>query len=322
VSGVTYVLPIRRSAVTPNDDLPGYLLALSAFAGEVIVADGSPPEIFAVHAAAFPATIRHVRVGPGSRGANGKVAGVHAGMARASFEHVIIADDDVRYGPGDLAAVSAALERSDIVRPQNYFAPLTWHAVLDEGRSLIARMTGGDWSGTLGVRRSTFERAGGYRSDVLFENLELVRTIRALGGRERVLYDVFVARRPPAAGKYFEQRVRQAYDEFARPLRLVLQLALAPAAFWALRARGPRSVVIGSAFAIALAEAGRRRAGGRRYFPPYASLLAPVWVIERALTSWLAVAAYLAGGVPYAGGRLRAAATPTRLLRLRLREAS
>jgi hypothetical protein len=318
---VTYLLPIRRLRVASPDELPAYLATVARLVREVIVVDGSPPGIFAAHAAAWGTGIRHVPADPACGGANGKVRGVRTGMALASTEYVVIADDDVRYGQAELEAVRAALAVDDIVRPQNYFDPLPWHALLDEGRSLIARVTGGDWPGTLGLRRATYLRAGGYNGDVLFENFELVRTIRAVGGTDRVLESVFVARRPPAVAQYFDQRVRQAYDEFARPARLALQLALGPAAIVFLARTGLAGAVVLGLLAAAIAEAGRRRGGATNYFSPAASMLAPLWVAERSITSWLALGARLAGGVPYAGGRLISAASRPRELRKRLREA-
>ena len=229
LADVTYLLPIRRTTVPADDELPEYLAGIAEAVHEVIVVDGSPAPVFEAHARAFNAAIRHVRVDRTYFGANGKVAGVQTGMAIARTEYVIIADDDVRYSTAGLRAVAAVLEDADVVRPQNFFEPLPWHALLDEGRSLIARATGGDWPGTLGVRHSTYMRAGGYNPDVLFENLELVRTIRAAGGSERLLESTFIARRPPTIPHYLGQRVRQAYDELARPLRLGIELSLAPA---------------------------------------------------------------------------------------------
>jgi hypothetical protein len=69
---------------------------------------------------------------------------------------------------------------------------------------------------------------------------------------------------------------------------------------------------------VATAEAGRHRAGGRRVFPATSSLLAPVWVVERAVCSWLALWARARGGVPYRDGRLRKAASSNRALRQRM----
>jgi hypothetical protein len=46
-------------------------------------------------------------------------------------------------------------------------------------------------------------------------------------------------------------------------------------------------------------------------------LMAPAWTLERGVCSWLAVAARLGGGVPYAGSRLKTAAHSMSTLRRR-----
>ena len=96
---------------------------------------------------------------------------------------MVIADDDVRYDEVALERTVAALDEVELVRPQNYFAPLTWHARWDTARTLLNRVAGGvDFPGTLAVRRSALRGTDGYDGDVLFENLELIRTIEAAGG--------------------------------------------------------------------------------------------------------------------------------------------
>lgn len=289
---------------------------------DTIVVDGSPPDVFAANGVALlPAMadrLRHLRPAPELATDMGKVGGVLTGLQVASGEKIIIADDDVRYEDAALAAVAAALEIAAVVRPQNYFEPLPWHAWWDTGRTLLNRVMGGDWPGTLGVRRAALTATGGYDGSAMFENLELVRTIVAAGGREATLFGVFVRRHPGTVGHFWSQRVRQAYDELARPRRLVVQLAMLPAVL-ALAVTGHwGGLAAGGALAILIAEAGRRRAGGRRVFPVRTSLAAPVWLAERAIAAWLAVGArVLLGGIPYRGRILRRAATPLRVLRAR-----
>lgn len=310
---LSYVLPIR--VATPRIDLAPHLRALSRTV-EVIVVDGSAPDVFAAHAAAFGPPIVHVAVDPDRVTAMGKVGGVMTGVARASHDRVLIADDDVEYTEAQLVRVSRLLDGADVVRPQNHFDPLPWHARWDTGRILLNRMTGGDWPGTMAVRRSTLLAAGGYAGDVLFENLELERTIRAAGGTVAVPLDLLVRRRPPETPQFLDQRVRQAYDELARPWRLAVFLGLVPLA---VVTRGAALPWLAAA-AVAAAEAGRRRAGGRAVFPPTSALWAPLWLAERACTSWLALLARLCrGGIRYRDGVLRRAATPRRELVERVR---
>ena len=320
---LTYVLPLKMAAPA-GGELDHYLVRIAPHA-ELIVVDGSAASVFDAHHARWTdiAGLQHIAVDADMRHLlNGKVAGVMTGIRRASNERVVIADDDVRYDADGLRRMSEALDRADVVRPQNYFEPLPWHAWLDTGRSLLNRMTGGDWPGTIGVRRSTLAAAGGYDGDVMFENLELVRTIVAAGGREACPLDLYVRRLPPSADHFWSQRVRQAYDEFARPSRLATWLAVLPiAAMLGVTRRWTWLALLGAGV-VALAEAGRRRAGGTHVFPAAASVAAPVWLCERAICAWIAAAARIfLGGIPYRGRIIARAATPPRVLQQRLRGA-
>jgi hypothetical protein len=172
------------------------------------------------------------------------------------------------------------------------------------------------------VRREVFCASGAYDGEALFENLELMRTVRAAGGVVLTPLDLYVARRPPSARHFVSQRVRQAYDDFAIPARIGAFLAVMPLAARSLRrGRGGRLAAAGLA-SIAAAELGRRRARGAERFPASCSLLAPVWICERSICAWLALAAKLRGGVRYGDGRLSDSATSMRRLRRRYESGS
>lgn len=313
----SYILPLRRYRSDPDSELANYLGELSALL-QVIVVDGSPAEVFATHDAMLPGSVLHVPVDAACHTPNGKVGGVLTGLSYAHHERVIIADDDVRYDLPALTRVIDLLSDFAVVRPQNYFDPLPWHARLDTARTLLNRVSGGDWPGTLGVRRSYLRRTGGYDGSVLFENLELVRTIRAAGGGEVVPLDLYVRRLPAGTSSFLSQRVRQAYDELARPVRLLLSLATLPFLICAaLRSRWSwLGATVG--ISIAAAEAGRRRGGGSIVFSIQCSFLAPLWILERATCVWLALGLRVTrGGMPYRGSILLRSATPARELRRR-----
>jgi hypothetical protein len=326
-AAVSYVLPLRWTEPGPIAELAAYLRGLAGELDEILVVDGSPSAVFERHAAALRGVARHLPPDPDLCFEMGKVNGVVTGLRHCSHERVVIADDDVRYEPTALRRTAALLDTADLVRPQNYFDRLPWHARWDTARSLLNRVfTGdpefpvGDFPGTLAVRRSSFLGSGAYDGDALFENLELMRTIRAAGGRVATPLDLYVARRPPSTAHFVSQRVRQAYDDFAIPARLGAYLAIGP---WAARQarRGRwRRLACAAAASIAVAELGRRRAGGARRFPLSGSLLAPAWIAERAVCAWLAVGERLAGGVRYGDRRLRHSATSMRRLRRRYAE--
>lgn len=311
-----YLLPLRWQEDRDNGELTAYLRDV-ARSIQVIVVDGSPDPLFALHHRAWHAFTCHMRPDPGLAYRNGKVNGVITGMRAARGERVIIADDDVRYDHQSLAEVLALLDDADLVIPQNYFSPLPWHAAWDSARIMINRAIGTDYPGTLAVRRSAFFQAGCYDGDVLFENLELMRTMRAAGARIVPAPQAYVRRLPPESGQFTGQRIRQAYDSLAQPSRLVTELAVLPAAVLAAATRRYAALGVAAVAAAGLAEIGRRRHGGTAVFPVACSLLAPAWVAERSVCSWLALACRLRGGITYAGRTLPRAATPLTILRRR-----
>ncbi|MDP9387655.1 MAG: glycosyltransferase family 2 protein, partial [Actinomycetota bacterium] len=243
---ISYVLPLRRWRHEPDDELAGYLRRLAERA-DVIVVDGSDEAVFAAHARDFAAPVRHLPVDAGLPGRHGKVHGVITGVRAARHERVVVADDDVRYDDGALERVARLLDEADLVRPQNYFDPLPWHARWDTARSLLNRALAADYPGTLGLRRSRFLAAGGYDAECLFENLELIRTIEAAGGKVVAPLDLYVRRRPATAHQFWSQRVRQAYDDFALPARMAVELAVLPATVALLARRRAPVVAAGAA---------------------------------------------------------------------------
>lgn len=317
---IEYVVPLRwdtgaRSTADPSAEsrqlveFTAYLLEMSRVA-DVTVVDGSDNVAFGLHARAWGPAVRHIRPEPWN-GRNRKVAGVVTGVRLARHELVVIADDDIRYRPEQLRQVVAPIlaGECDMVRPQNVFEPRPWHARWDTARSLLNRTFAADYPGTYALRRSLLLATGGYEGDVLFENLQMARTLRAAGGTERVLSDFYVKRRPPNVGTFLGQRVRQAYDDFAQPFRLLLESSLLPVLVVA-AIKKPALLGVFAGVATVLAEAGRRRHGGARVYPRSSALWAPAWVLERAVCIWLAQLARWRGGVRYRGERLLHATLP------------
>jgi hypothetical protein len=302
---VGYVLPLRWDDGAERPALTRYLSWLSAICEEIVVVDGSPADVFTANAQAWGARVRHVAPDPDQACPMGKVAGVNTGVRLARQERLVVADDDVRYDAAALLRVAELLDDHDLVRPQNYFAPLPWHARWDTARTLINRALGADFPGTLALRRSRLLEAGGYEGDVMFENLELIRTIEANGGRCVSPLDLYVRRRPPTAAHFWSQRTRQAYDG-------VLGAAVG---------RRISPMIGGAAAVVLLAELGRRRGRGANVFPASSSILAPVWILERGVGAWLALWERVRfGGVRYRGSVIPTAAHSRRELRRRAAE--
>lgn len=303
----TYLLTIRRARFEQAEasDFRGYFQMLAAAGCEVLVVDGSPPEVFAEHAEAWRSVCRHEPVDRQYKYLNGKVNGIHTGVACAAHDRVILADDDVRYTPDDARRMAELLENYDLVRPQNYFRPLPVWARTEAARMLINRawIAEGDYSGTLGVTKTAMLRVGHYDGDVLFDNEEIVRHFRLKGARIGYARDFFILKLPPTFEKWIEQRPRQAYEDFVMRSKtlffasvpIVLMLTWMKAG-WQLAVIYAAVISVGATVSAALGLTD----GAARFFPPRVVFYAPLWVAERCVSTYWAFYWYSTqGGYPF-----------------------
>jgi len=308
----SYLLPILRAREHSDEieDFADYFLYLAGVGCEVIVVDGSIPEIFAAHDRAWGQICRHVAVDPKYTYLNGKVNGVHTGVDLASCENIILADDDIRYTADNLRCICDLLYLYDMVRPQNYMAPLPWWGRIEAARMLINRgvLATGDYPGTCAFRRSVYLRVGHYDGDVLFDNEEIVRHFRLNGADVCCALGTFILKRPPSFLKWLEQRPRQAFEDFDLRAKTLLFLAVFPMAIILGVIAGARGALqfFSLLYVCALLLACRGLWGNKayKYFPLYEILYAPLWVVERAASVYLALYWRVGyGGYPF-GKRL------------------
>jgi len=314
---ISYILPIKWDGDQPVDELTRYLTYLSPHV-DLIIVDGSLPANFERHRGLWGQLGNHLTPDAHFRFLNGKVNGVLTGLLVAAHPHVVIADDDVRYELAQLRNIDNLLTSHQLVSPQNYFHPCPWHAKWDTSRSLLNVAFAHDYPGTLAVQRDFIRALGGYDGDVLFENLEFIRTVKAGGGKVLHRPDLFVRRLPPSARHFWSQRIRQAYDDYAQPARLAFFIVLVPLLVAiAVYARWLIPVLV--IMAVVIAEIGRRKYGGHRVIAVSCSFFAPAWLMERGICTWLALFTKLTmGGVRYSRATIRKAANPIGAIRRKL----
>ena len=312
----TYLLTIRRVRFDADEAgrFGDYFRVLAGAGCEVLVVDGSPQDVFAAHAEAWRGACVHAPVDPQYKYLNGKVNGIHTGVSLAAHGRIILADDDIRYTPDDVRRMAEMLDSFEMVRPQNYLKPLPAWARTEAARMLINRawIAEGDYPGTLGVRREAMLRLGHYDGDVLFDNEEIVRHFRAHGARIAYARDFFILKRPTSLRKWVEQRPRQAYEDFVMRAKTAFFAALLPALALLWLASGWRwALAAGAAVACGSVVVAARGLGdgAARFFPPWLCLYAPLWVAERAVSTYWAFYWRVArGGYPF-GDRLLAKGT-------------
>jgi hypothetical protein len=304
----TYLLPIRRTnfSATEASELAEYFKAMTEAGCDVLVVDGSPEPVFEQHREAWLGLARHEAVDRSFGYLNDKVNGIHTGVNLARTEKIILADDDIRYTAAEIERVRELLEKFEVVRPQNFLSPLPWWARMEAARMLINRATlrTGDYPGTCAFSRSAMLRVGHYDGDVLFDNEEIIRHFARAGATVGYAINLFVRKRPPTLRKWKEQRPRQAYEDFGLRAKTALFCSLPILAIGIGAALGLKAVLLYLAVlvagSLALAIAGRLRGTAARYFPSSICFFAPLWVLERTVSTYWAIYWHLTrGGYPF-----------------------
>ena len=304
----SFIVPIRRAKIdeTEIEQLAAYFKTVRLAGCELLIVDGSPAPIFEIHKKSWEAFSEHVAPDPKYKYLNGKVNGVHTGVDLASHEHIILADDDIRFTASDIKRMNLLLESFEMVRPQNFIAPLPWWARLETARILINRgvLRAGDYPGTCAFRRSTMRRVGHYDGDVLFDNEEIVRHFALNGVNIHYGLDFFIRKLPPTFSKWLEQRPRQAYEDFVMRAKTIAFLSVIPMVLGLGVFVGARSALtflfLLSLLSVLLSAKGLVRNAAYRYFPSTSPFFAPLWIVERSISVYWAVYWWARfGGYPF-----------------------
>lgn len=302
----TYICPIRATEIKREviEEFYHYWDFLESLGCEVLVVDGSPGEVFDAHRLAWN-NCRHINVDPRYKYLNGKVNGLMTAVPVASHEFIIIGDDDIRYTAANVERMIQSLKHHEVVRPQNYFKPLPPWARLDAARILLNRayFKNGDFPGTYAFRKSVFLKAGPFDGDVLFDNEELIKHLVNFGAAVDNACDFFIQRKPPSFQKWKEQRPRQAYEDFVMIARTVFFLGVIPLHLLLIFS-GKKKWALLLALAITgtsilKAHSGRSN-GAKDFFPKFTPWLAPLWILERSISIYLAIYwKFTRGGYPF-----------------------
>ena len=295
----SYVVVAEQAATSAEElrQLANYLSTLGLAGVDVVVVDPSPRLQFELNARVLRWVGRHVAPRQEHRSPSGAIDVVRAAADLASCEKVIVAAEDVRYTPEAVGQLCDLLDLHEVVEPQDYLEPLPWWGGMEAGRILVHRgiEPQPDHGATFGFRRAAVRSLRTLGASDVHD--DQVRRLGSVGAELYAAADVFVRRQPGQLDEWWNERPRQAGDDFVLPVKTAFFFSLVPlllllAILGGLQLAGAYAGVI--AFA-SMAVAIRGRSGAGAFFPLRAVLFAPLWVFERSVSVYWALFRKLRG---------------------------
>jgi hypothetical protein len=311
---LTVIIPFKSTKASAFDELCARWRPL-AYLCEIIVCDGSAEPVHSSHAATAPPWMRLVSVDRGEfRHANDKVNGVCTGIREADTERILICDDDCVINQADISTLSYMPMPVPVQRLRMRPRTMCLGEAVETARSWVAEVLrpGGDTSPIYFGWRSTLwwamKRIDG---DCLFDDYMMFTVLRARFGAIPYHPVIVVHRAPARLLQWCGQQIRYAYEDLHAVLKTILFLAW-PVLLTVLATREKVlpltfAIVVPAAGLIALAWVGRLQSGPIQ--PAWPALLAPLWLVVRAVTTPVALILLITGGCPYGGRRIRRPAT-------------
>jgi hypothetical protein len=292
----SYVVVLDTPAASDDElrHLATHLSTIGLEDFDVVVIDRAARPELERHGRTLRWVARHVAARAEHLLPGGEVDVVRAAADAAACEKIIVATGDVRYTPQALDQLVQLLDGHEVVEPQDYFDPLPWWAGIDAGRVLVHRgiEPSPDHGATFGFRRSAVR---GLRGVTLLDPAPHEDPVRRLASRGAEVFaacDVFVRRKPQPLASWLGTRPRIAGDDFVLPMKTAFFFALVPLLLL-LGFLGDARLAAGYAGMIAFASialALRGRTGAGAFFPLHACFYAPLWILERSISVYWALA--------------------------------
>jgi len=196
---VSVVIPVLNGARWLAQQLEA-LRVESAQPFETVVADNGSTDNSAAVARSFARTMNVVVVDASERRSHGFAR--NAGARAATGDHLLFLDADDVIAPGYVAAMASALRTAEFVAARMESSKLNggWRRHLrdlPQEHGLPGGALPWAYGGTLGMRRSTFERVGEFAEDLPAEDVDFGIRAHEIGVRLAFVSDAVVHYRYP-----------------------------------------------------------------------------------------------------------------------------
>lgn len=316
---LSVIVPVKVSDISRLGDFRECYQALAMHCGnvefpfEIVIVNSSSRDIYELVDGWFAdTTVLHMRPDPSFRnGRNDKLNSIEAALSVATGQYVLLLDDDCRPTIETLTRIRPVLDQYDCLRFMVKYDTPTMLDLVNAcgifGINIVCEDR--QFWGNIAFNRELLLKLGFPCKDALFDELTIDRQFRLAGKRIGYISSVAIKMvQNTGAQGFLKQRVRYAYENLAYPFRFLTFLSVLPLLlFIGLVSRSllwPLVTAVLATFTVTALTLIGQHHYSRGWYPPYTFMLAPIWFWFYPFTSWIAIFAYLRGGVSFGGNRI------------------
>ncbi len=316
---LSMIIPIKaRFSHEIEDFAAHYTALLDEFAGEpiqIVIADESGADVYNYlhsHLCNYGNVVHFQPPEKDHTGANDKSNGVFSACAHVKHDNILLVDDHYRVSRENLEGVMPYFEQYDTFKVMPLFDHISLMTAVDLCGMFIINMLDKrkQYCGHLAMKKHLIDQYGFPDRDALYDEYEFEEHFRSQGCSTGFPPNVFLdATNRISKNRFFEQRVRYAYENLAFPLRFALFLSVIPILVVLFLIKPDHSLLLYlliNVFLIAVSFVGQHKYY-RHKRPSTISWATPLWFLHYPVTTWVAVFMYFRGGVMFGGNRIRKA---------------
>lgn len=245
-------------------------------------------------------------------GANDKSNGVCEAFKYAKYDNILLVDDHFRLNRETIIKLEKYFDKYDVFKCMPKFEKYKLSVLIDLCGMFVINILDyrKQYCGHLAFKKSQFEKCGLPCRDALFDEFAFEKHLRKNGYNVGFVRDVSIdAVQEITTKRFFEQRVRYAYENLAMPFRFLLYMLILPLLISCaiIDVKVAENLIIACTAGVTVIALIGQVLYGRDICPKYTFLLSPIWFWFYPVTTWMALVCFFNGGVSFGGNKVKKA---------------
>ncbi|KFN11174.1 glycosyltransferase [Paenibacillus macerans] len=314
---VSIIIPIKT---IKDENLDNFIEYINTFAQQIredccqiVIANESPCDVFKYmdfYIGKYSHIIHFIPSYKNRDGDNDKLNGIYSALEYIVHDKILLLDDHFRITRDTLVKLTKSFDEYDCFKTMPNFDNYSPDVLIDMCGLFFVNITDfrKQYCGHLAFRKEHISKIGFPNRDALFDEFTIENHFRRHKYSIGFIKDLSIeATQKISQKKFFEQRIRYAYENLALPIRFIIHAIILPVLIILLivSPKFASVVTLMITFGVLIITLIGQLIYGRGLVPSYTFLYSPVWFWFYPFTSWIALYKYITGGVNFGGKKVK-----------------